>query len=171
MLNIALAAALLAGTGCSPAAERVDDNPPVTAKAPLASGSSVPAMTVTAAVPTGVIAVAPISGPAETPATSARVAATAPPVQPVQRAPTPMISPPPSSARLSFASLPTGPGRDVTQRLCSNCHAIDVVIARRRSPEDWGSIVNQMVNPGLVADDTELDTVQAYLSEHVGPAA
>nr|WP_303694939.1 hypothetical protein [Brevundimonas subvibrioides] len=44
------------------------------------------------------------------------------------------------------------------------------MIARRRTPEDWGSIVNQMVNLGLVADDTELDTVQAYLSEHVGPA-
>lgn len=106
--------------------------------------------------------------PAAAPTAVAKPAEAAVPSLPSRQTPTPTQTEAPP-ATLSFASLPAGPGRDVTQRLCSNCHAIDVVIARRRTADDWSSIVNQMVNLGLVASDDELDAVEAYLSQHVAP--
>ena len=60
--------------------------------------------------------------------------------------------------------LPDAPGRDVTMKLCSNCHAADTVASVRHTPEDWREVIARMVAAGAKGSDSELETVFQYLS-------
>jgi len=62
------------------------------------------------------------------------------------------------------ALLPLGPGRDITIRACSTCHALDVVVNQRLSPQDWTNVVQTMSARGTVATPEELNRIQSYLA-------
>ena len=64
-------------------------------------------------------------------------------------------------------SLPDGKGKDVTQRVCSGCHAVNVFSKQRNTPEKWASIVDTMVSRGMDASDADLDTINTYLSTNL----
>ncbi|MGB6688961.1 MAG: PQQ-binding-like beta-propeller repeat protein [Terracidiphilus sp.] len=69
------------------------------------------------------------------------------------------------------ALLPPGPGRDVTIRACSTCHALDVVANQRLSPQEWTNVVQSMSAKGAQATPTELDRIQSYLANAFPPAS
>lgn len=61
--------------------------------------------------------------------------------------------------------LPQAPGRDLTIRACSSCHALDVVAAPRLSAQEWGNVVQTMSVRGAVATPEELAKIQSYLAK------
>jgi hypothetical protein len=65
--------------------------------------------------------------------------------------------------------LPDGKGRDVTLRLCSNCHRIDRWDKQRHTPDQWSDLVDDMVGRGLNASDEDLETVNSYLAKYLAP--
>jgi hypothetical protein len=67
-------------------------------------------------------------------------------------------------------SLPEGKGRDVTLRLCSNCHTIARWDKQRHSSDQWSDIVDDMVGRGMDASDEDLATANSYLSKYLAPA-
>ncbi len=62
------------------------------------------------------------------------------------------------------ALLPPGPGRDITIRACSTCHALNVVTNQRLSAQEWTNVVQTMSAKGAVATPAELNTIQTYLA-------
>jgi competence protein ComEA len=60
--------------------------------------------------------------------------------------------------------LPEAPGRDVTVRLCANCHAAETVASVRHTPEGWREVIARMVAAGAKGTEQELETVVQYLS-------
>lgn len=60
--------------------------------------------------------------------------------------------------------LPDGPGKDVTQKVCGECHAAEMVIGRQEERETWGAIVQDMVQRGANGTDDELYQVVDYLA-------
>jgi competence ComEA-like helix-hairpin-helix protein len=62
--------------------------------------------------------------------------------------------------------LPDAPGRDVTERLCGNCHAVETVASVRHPPEGWRDAIAKMVAAGAEGTEQELETVFQYLSTH-----
>ena len=62
------------------------------------------------------------------------------------------------------ALLPPGPGRDITIRACSTCHALNVVTNQRLSAQEWTNVVQTMSAKGAVATPAELNTIQSYLA-------
>jgi quinoprotein glucose dehydrogenase len=62
------------------------------------------------------------------------------------------------------ALLPPGPGRDITIRACSTCHALDLVTNQRLTPQEWTNVVQTMSAKGAVATPAELNTIQTYLA-------
>jgi len=60
--------------------------------------------------------------------------------------------------------LPDAPGRDVTARVCANCHAAETVASVRHTPEGWRDVIAKMVAACLEGTEQELDTVHQYLS-------
>jgi hypothetical protein len=65
--------------------------------------------------------------------------------------------------------LPDGKGKDVTQRVCSTCHGVNLFAAQRHTSEKWSSIIDNMVSKGLEASDEDLATINDYLATNLGP--
>jgi competence protein ComEA len=61
-------------------------------------------------------------------------------------------------------ALPDAPGRDVTLKVCGNCHGADTVASVRLTPEGWREMITRMVAAGASGTDGELETVLRYLS-------
>ena len=61
--------------------------------------------------------------------------------------------------------LPMGPGREVTIRACSTCHALDVVANQHLSSQEWTNVVQTMSARGTVATPAELNEIQSYLAK------
>jgi competence protein ComEA len=59
--------------------------------------------------------------------------------------------------------LPDAPGRDITMKLCANCHAAETVAAVRHTPEGWRDVIAKMVAAGAEGTEQELETVFQYL--------
>jgi competence ComEA-like helix-hairpin-helix protein len=60
--------------------------------------------------------------------------------------------------------LPEAPGRDVTVKLCGNCHAPETVASVRHTPEGWREVIARMVAAGAKGTEQELELVFQYLS-------
>jgi quinoprotein glucose dehydrogenase len=63
------------------------------------------------------------------------------------------------------ALLPPGPGRDVTIRACSTCHALDIVTNQRLTPQEWTNVLQTMSSKGAPATPAELNVIQSYLAK------
>lgn len=68
-------------------------------------------------------------------------------------------------------TLPDGPGKDVTQRMCKGCHGIENVVRARRTKDKWTEVVDDMVSRGAKGTEDEVDLVIEYLSARFGPAS
>lgn len=64
--------------------------------------------------------------------------------------------------------LPEGPGREVTERVCTPCHGLENVVRARMSKERWGAVVDDMVSRGAKATDAEIDQIVDYLAANFG---
>jgi mono/diheme cytochrome c family protein len=65
--------------------------------------------------------------------------------------------------------LPDGKGKDVTQRVCTTCHAVNVFAGQRHTKEKWSSIIDTMASRGMDASDEDLATINDYLATNLGP--
>jgi len=61
-------------------------------------------------------------------------------------------------------SLPDGPGKDVTVRVCGACHAPERSAALRLTRGGWQDVIAKMVPLGAKGSDAELAAVLDYLS-------
>lgn len=65
------------------------------------------------------------------------------------------------------AELPKAPGRVQITESCMQCHGVDVIVARRRSPDEWSQVVSQMIGYGASLTDNQYKTIVTYLSENL----
>ena len=66
------------------------------------------------------------------------------------------------------ASLPEGPGKAVTERVCSECHGLEQVTQARMTSQAWRDVVKDMVSRGAKATDSDIDGIVAYLAANFG---
>ena len=69
-----------------------------------------------------------------------------------------------------FAQLPDGPGKATTERVCANCHNIDVVTGHRQGREEWTSTIQKMIDAGADGTPDEFKEILEYLVKNFGPA-
>jgi len=65
---------------------------------------------------------------------------------------------------LQNPALPDGDGRTTFLRVCSSCHAPEIVTHQRLNHAGWEDLVYMMADQGAVATDGELDQIIEYLS-------
>jgi hypothetical protein len=70
----------------------------------------------------------------------------------------------------NFAGLPARPGRDITVKVCSQCHSPELVKTQQLDADGWKALVNQMTSNGAQATDTEFDTIIKYLAANFPPS-
>jgi alcohol dehydrogenase (cytochrome c) len=69
-----------------------------------------------------------------------------------------------SLAAHAQTDLPSGPGRDVTVRMCGVCHSLSVVTGQRMTKDHWTAQVDDMVSRGAKGTSDEVTMVINYLS-------
>ena len=73
---------------------------------------------------------------------------------------------PPKPANPADA-LPAGDGRDLTVKICSQCHAVTTFSKQRNTKEKWDTVLDDMVTKGMNASDDDLTTVENYLTTYM----
>ena len=63
-------------------------------------------------------------------------------------------------------SLPDGPGKETTIKVCGKCHGMDVTVSRHESADGWNAIVLQMIKRGAKGTNDQFGEVVDYLAEH-----
>lgn len=58
------------------------------------------------------------------------------------------------------------PGKATTERLCSQCHSIELATSVRRNQDDWNGVIERMMAQGLTATDEELYEISDYLGQN-----
>lgn len=61
--------------------------------------------------------------------------------------------------------LPEGEGRDTVIRVCTGCHAAEVIVNRTQKDMAWPDVVQAMVDKGAVATPAEVEQISAYLEK------
>ena len=64
--------------------------------------------------------------------------------------------------------FPAAPDRDLLVRVCTSCHAPEIVVANRHTPEEWDDIIAKMVDHGAQATDEEQQRILTYLVRFFG---
>ena len=65
--------------------------------------------------------------------------------------------------------LPAGKGKDLLEKICADCHGLDIIVSQRATKDGWASIVDSMVGRGASGTKEELDTIVDYLAKNFGP--
>jgi competence protein ComEA len=75
-------------------------------------------------------------------------------------------------ATMSLAqTLPDGPGKAATVRVCGKCHSPERAASLHQSRSAWEDTIIKMVKLGAQGSDEELEAVLNYLSTHFAPEA
>ena len=69
------------------------------------------------------------------------------------------------------AQMPDGPGREETEKLCSECHELARSLSLRQDRDGWKTTVNKMIGLGAQGTEPEFAAVIEYLSAHYGAEA
>ena len=64
--------------------------------------------------------------------------------------------------------LPEGEGKKQLVKLCTDCHGVDQIIAKKRTKEQWDDVMSDMVQKGAQGKDEEIDAIVAYLTKNFG---
>ena len=70
----------------------------------------------------------------------------------------------PSAPGDEHKALPPGPGRELTIRVCSQCHSPDTAADQQLDRAGWKTLVDQMAEKGAMATDAEFAEVVQYLA-------
>jgi cytochrome c5 len=69
-------------------------------------------------------------------------------------------------ARAADDPFPEGPGKAVFVKVCSPCHALDIIAGLRHSKGEWQTLVYSMKAMGADATDKECDVITDYLAKN-----
>jgi mono/diheme cytochrome c family protein len=64
--------------------------------------------------------------------------------------------------------LPAGKGKDLLEKICQECHGLDVIVTQHANKDGWASIVDSMVARGAGGTKEELATIVEYLAKNFG---
>ena len=67
-------------------------------------------------------------------------------------------------------TAPAGPGREIVQRKCAQCHAATMWTALRQDRRAWESTLYRMVGRGALWTPEEINAMADYLAQIRGPA-
>jgi len=59
-------------------------------------------------------------------------------------------------------------GQKIISRVCTQCHAIEVVTESRKSEVEWQETISRMISYGAVLTADEKSVVESYVTEHFG---
>lgn len=81
---------------------------------------------------------------------------------------TPQEAPPPRAAAVPASALPEGEGRELTQRVCGQCHSVGMFATQRHTQDEWNQVIARMMAKGMTEPEDDLYEISDYLVENLG---
>ena len=75
----------------------------------------------------------------------------------------------PAAAQGPGDVLPEAPAKALVVKACTACHQAQVVVAKRRTADDWDAMIGKMIDRGAPLSEAEQDQVYDYLVKYFGP--
>jgi mono/diheme cytochrome c family protein len=72
------------------------------------------------------------------------------------------------AARASAQDLPAGPGKEIFEKVCSQCHGLDIITNLKHTKAEWQSVIDTMAGYGASAKDEEFEAIVNYLAKNFG---
>jgi hypothetical protein len=69
---------------------------------------------------------------------------------------------------LGAKKLPEGPGKQIVETSCKDCHTFDRITSAHHSLTRWRVIVREMEQRGADVEPSDLDTLVHYLAQNFG---
>jgi mono/diheme cytochrome c family protein len=69
----------------------------------------------------------------------------------------------------SLEQLPAGPGKQIADTACLECHSSDILRQQRLDAKKWASELTKMMGWGAALAETQKDSLAAYLLQNFGP--
>jgi hypothetical protein len=66
---------------------------------------------------------------------------------------------------------PPGPGLELIQRACVNCHDISIITAKRKTRDEWAHILGLMADRGAEVTPDEMQIIEEYLAQNFSDGA
>ena len=66
------------------------------------------------------------------------------------------------------ATLPDGPGKAETTRVCGKCHLLEQAVSLRQGQAGWKETVSKMIDLGAEGSDAEFSAILNYLAKNFG---
>ncbi|MFK0300344.1 hypothetical protein ACIQTU_14125 [Brevundimonas sp. NPDC090276] len=76
----------------------------------------------------------------------------------------------PPTAVAAPSALPDGAGREMTQRVCGQCHSVGMFATQRHTQDEWNGVISRMIAKGMTAPEDDLYEISDYLAENLGKA-
>jgi hypothetical protein len=77
----------------------------------------------------------------------------------------------PLFAQLTPTQLPPGPGLELIQRSCVNCHDISIMTLKRYTADDWVRILGLMADRGAEVTPDEMQVIEEYVTRNLSEGA
>jgi hypothetical protein len=74
-----------------------------------------------------------------------------------------------SSAQAPAPTLPEGPGKELVEAVCTACHTLERVIAKRATKAEWQDKVLEMLQEDPDITQQERDKIVEYLAKNFPP--
>jgi competence protein ComEA len=81
-----------------------------------------------------------------------------------QAPPAPLRTFTPEEIAAMTATMPEGPARELTVKVCGQCHEPQRAASLRLTREAWGDVIAKMIGLGARASDTEFEQITDYLA-------
>ena len=65
--------------------------------------------------------------------------------------------------------FPPGDGRELTMKVCSQCHELNVIAEQQLDEDGWKNMVDQMASMGATATEAQLNQIVQYLVKAFPP--
>jgi mono/diheme cytochrome c family protein len=67
--------------------------------------------------------------------------------------------------------LPDGPGKELVEKTCADCHGLDAIVGYRLTQGQWRAEVDDMIAKGAKISDPDFETIVQYLVKNFGREA
>jgi len=57
----------------------------------------------------------------------------------------------------------------LVKQYCTSCHPIEIVVAKKRTADEWTEVILRMMDHGLNATPEELEAIRDYLAKTQKP--
>jgi hypothetical protein len=68
-----------------------------------------------------------------------------------------------------LAAFPPGPGKEVADQACLNCHSASMTVQQRLTLQQWTGSVDKMIRWGAAVPAEKKEELIAYLAANFGP--